>query len=287
MTTLPGGVAKMWQDNALLLSLSQKSERLLLLNLITEEHGRLQSKMVLEAGHQTMLLPGSKLTIEYSPGDMGKLGTVKLLTVDGGVLGDGKDDTPIALVAYVNRMLTDLLIPEEPAQAIYAETEQLFTSLAVNDRRWPVHFARWEMAVIRDLGFARGFDRCRSAYNHGEQIYFSPAKGQAYPRDEVGAFLDQMMPVPAVLMGAKNASVTDVRQALDLTKLIYEKFVCQELGVEALSERREKILKSFRRFRTIPEAKADMAPGTMSEEDRKRRLHSLRPLLVQSRGSVT
>lgn len=274
-----------WDDEALLLSLTQKSKTRLVLNLLSADHGRLQCKMKLDPNNKLMLLPGSKLRVRYIAGELGKMGEVFLDDVDAGILTDNADDIAIVVILHVNKMLSDLLEPDVPARSIYAETLELFMSLAVDDKRWPIHYARWEMALIKDLGFARGFDRCRSAYQHGEAIYFSPRRGMPYPRDEVGAFVDKMMPVPAILMGARNATIVQVREALELTSLIYEKFLRPELDVGPLGDRRAQIAQESMKFRTLPTARKDTKPGEMSDEDRRRRMESIQPLMVQTRAS--
>ena len=234
-----------WRDNALMLSVRKKSSSKLQLNLLTEKHGRVECLLDLKANKDVLLLPGCFMDISVAPSGIGQVAIEELHQVDGGSVAKSADDVSLQILGYANKFLTDILHPGEPCKSVYAAAQILFDSLANEDRRWPLHFVVMEMTVLCFLGHDGGVERCRSAFNHGDTIYLSPRSGRAASRAEAGAFLDRMIPVPGILLGQKNGNMIDVRQSMDLTKLLFTKFACPAIGSEGLPESREKIEKGI------------------------------------------
>ena len=175
---------------------------------------------------------------------------------------------------------------EEPAKDLYASFENLMNSLITEDKRWPLLYANWEFTLLSALGYLRGLRECLPDYRHGDAIYLAPTTGRLYPRERVGAFLDRMLPVPGFLMGARNGSIVEVKQAMKLNSLMFETFALEESGKDALPVIRQDVLETIEDVASIPVLPKNLVPA-IDEEARKKRLLSLRPLLVSKRVNPT
>lgn len=274
-----------WTDRAILLTVAKVNNRTLVLEVLTENYGRCRAIASLEAKEAPVLLPGSFLNIHCTSDGMGQPLSAKLLEISGGIIADSPNDVGLLALSSAKDLMVAFLDEEDPVPEIFDATYAMMRSLVAEDKRWSVHYALFEFAVLTELGHIRGMSQCLPAFRHGETIYLSPKTAKAVTREQAGAFLDRMIPVPGILMGQRNASVVEVRQALELTQMVMERFAMPTVGMSGLPGARSDLLRAFQRVRQIPKA-ADVAkPGALDDQARRRRMMSSTPLLVASRGS--
>ena len=274
-----------WTDRAVLLSVATAEKESLIIEVLTEHHGRQSCLLPQGTSSTTMLLPGCSLRLTHRSGDLGELGHATLHDVDHGLIGDSDDSVSIRIMAHVRQMLGTILEAEEPAPKAFYATRRLVLSLMAEDGRWPIYFAQWEVTLLSALGFSRTLERCRPAYHHGEAIYFSPRTGRAVTRSEAGAFLDRMIPIPRLLMGARDASLAEVRQSLELTGLFFDRFAAPSLGVGQMPGTRKRIIAALDEVKTLPRGAAQTR-GELTDEEHRRRLSAMRPLMVSRRVTL-
>ena len=273
-----------WTDDAILLSVAKVAKTALLMDALTRDHGRCQAVITLKGAKLPTLLPGSFLRLAFSPGGAGKHGAGKLLDVSGGLFAESAESVELAVIQAIKDMSLAFMPAHEPLPDIYQATEGLLNSLLCEDRRWPLHFVRWEFTLLTALGHVEGAARCSSDFRHGEAIYISPRSGRMATRTEAGAFLDRMLPVPSFLLGARNATIVEVLQGNDLSQALFERFLMPEAEVEQLPASRAYLIERMRMIRTIPATKADRQP-VIDEEARRVRMRSARPLMVSNKVS--
>ena len=274
-----------WQDTALMLSVAKQSSSTLLLNILSQNHGRCQCHLNFNPSEVQMMLPGCELDITCLDSDNGKLPEIQVHEVNHGVIVQDHEGPELIVVQCLNDMLSEYLDPDDPNQALFEASIALTRAMEGSDRRWPIKYVIWELALLKALGFTDRFKRCQTEFRHGETIYMSPRTGHVASRLEVGAYVDRMIPVPGLLMGAKSGSLTDVRQALDVLSKLYEQYVSPELHVETVPSVRHKVLVHIEQVKTMPPPEKVQKTAYVSEEDRRRRLLAMRPLMVSARSS--
>ena len=271
-----------WTDKAILLTVAKTGQNTLVLEAFTREHGRCRCVSEIDKQKMPILLPGSFLSIRYESSGAGKPGTAELLEADGGIIAETTKDAPLVVLTCVKDLLCKLMPLGDPAPKLFDVFEKLMISMISEDGRWPVNYALWEFTLIQALGHIQGMSECLPAFRHGDLIYLSPSSGKLYPRERVGAFLDRMLPLPGFLMGARNCNAVDVRQALQLTAVLYENFVFPDANVDDLPPTRLDLLAIVRKIQAIPPAPADKVP-VVDAEARRKRLLALRPLMVSNK----
>ena len=271
-----------WRDEAILLTVAKAAKRVLLIESLTLSHGR--CRMLVRMGDQEapLLLPGSFLDIGYTAGAPGQLGEGRLLDVSGGVVAETQSSVSLSVVAAFKDMTCLFIAEGQPMPRVFAPAQELLESLSVEDQRWPLHYGFWEFTLFEAMGHIDGVRRCLPAQRLGEAIYLSRRTGKVVTREEAGAFLDRMVPLPGFLMGQKTATIVDARLGFDLNTLIAEQFALAGKGGGTLPPSRAVVAKALQKIQQIPPIPAN-GPLPIDEEARRKRILALKPLMVASR----
>lgn len=279
-----GGYDVSWTDRAVLLTVAKVAKRTLVLEVMTENYGRCRAVATLEGKEAPVLLPGSFLNINCRSEGFGEPLRAELIEISGGIIAASPDDVGLLALAAAKDLMVSLLAEEDPAPEIYDAVNALMSSLVNEDGRWPLHYAMFEFALMMELGHVGNIDVCLPAFRHGEMIYFSPKTGKAVTREQAGAFLDRVIPLPGVLLGQRNGNLIEVRQGLELTEMLLTRCAMPAIGVPALPSTRPPLMQAFKRVRDIPKAKVDHGGPKVEDDARRKRLMSSKPLMVASRG---
>ena len=80
-------------------------------------------------------------------------------------------------------------------------------------------FVRWELALLRDLGFGLDLERCAVTGAREGLAFVSPRSGRAVAGDAAGAWETRLLPLPRFLVGGEDgeASPDDLLAGLRLT----------------------------------------------------------------------
>lgn len=273
----------MWSDTSLMLSVAKKSSSELLLNLLTKNYGLRTCTLKLDPTDIQLLLPGCELEVSGQITGTAGIIDLKIDDVSHGIISERVDDPAILIIQHLNETIKDMVLPSEPQQELFQASIDLVRAMEYQDGRWPLAFIHWEIALLDALGYMRRFKRCQGDYRHGEAIYISLKTGKVVSRQEAGAFLDRLEPVPSLLMGARNGTLADVRRALDLTCQLFEEFACQDLGSDRMWGTRDKVMRLIGEISHMPEVPQEPKGQVLDEDERKRRIAAMHRLVVGGR----
>jgi DNA repair protein RecO (recombination protein O) len=234
-----------WRDEGVILAARRHGESAAIVELLTAEHGR-HAGVVKGGGSRRMaplLQPGGQVAVEWAARLDAHIGTFRLDLVrsrTAEVMGDGAALAALASVAA----LALAALPERAAHpALYARTVALLDMLG-GGADWPVAYARWELALLGELGFGLDLSRCavtgaagdRAA---GELAYVSPRSGRGVSREGAGAWADRLLPLPPFLLDdARAAEGAALADALALTGFFLERRLAPTLPRERLPSAR-------------------------------------------------
>lgn len=92
------------------------------------------------------------------------------------------------------------LLPErDPHPALYAVYDRLVTGIP-GLAGWPGDMARFELALLQELGFGLDLDRCAATGQRADLAYVSPKSGRAVSRAAAAPYADRLLPLPAFLV---------------------------------------------------------------------------------------
>ena len=222
-----------WEAEALVLAVRPHGESSAIIDVFSKEHGRFSG--LVRGGNsrrlRPILQPGNMVTATWRARLSEHLGTI---TIDAGrayaaeALGDAK------LLAGLSSLCALMLItPERQAYPRLFDTVQIVLSALDDEALWPVLLARFEMALLDEVGFGLDLSSCAATGSIEQLEYVSPRSGRAVSRDAAQPYLDKMFPLPSFLTDpSAEAEPEDVRHAFELTGHFLERRVYLPNGMK-------------------------------------------------------
>lgn len=232
-----------WRDEAILLAARRHGEGDAIVELLTAERGRHCGVVKGGAGRRLgpVLQPGAQLEVEWRARLETHIGTARvepLRARAGAIMADGR---ALAALSAAAALLIAFLPEREPHPALYAATGGLFDALAAGED-WPPLYARWELALLAELGFGLDLDACAATGATEDLVWVSPRTGRAVSREAGAPWADRLLPLPAFLRAGGPATPAEVAAALQLTGFFLERHAAPAFGVERPPRARERLV---------------------------------------------
>lgn len=216
-----------WQDQGIVLSSRPHGEHAAVISLLTRDHGRYAGYVhgARSSKNAAACEPGTLVEAEWNSRTEGQLGSYTLSSLQG--FPALVMDDPLKLTALQSACaLCDLCLPErEAAPGLFEGLAALFSIMQAQDDAgvWGAAYVMWEIALLRELGFALDLTRCGGGGDARELAYVSPRTGCAVSYQAGEPYKDKLLPLPGFLKpngGAGDAG--DVTAGLALTAYFLE-----------------------------------------------------------------
>lgn len=235
-----------WHDEGLVLSARPHGETAVVADILTRAHGR---HLGLVYGGRSrrirpLLLTGNHVEVTWKARLSEHLG---FFTLEARRLYAAEVmDRPLALLGLQALAGLARLLPERDAYANLFEVAIFVLEFMREDDVWPALLARWELALLEDLGFGLDLGSCAVTGSAQSLIYVSPRSGRAVSADAGAPYKDRLLKLPAFLRGVGDgASPGDVLDAFALTGHFLEQRVLQPRG-EAMPDARTRLVAELR-----------------------------------------
>lgn len=235
-----------WSDEAIILSVRPHGETSAVAELFTRNHGRhlglvqggrsRRLRPVLQAGNEVEATWKARLS-EH----LGQLAIEPVRSHAATAL-----DRPLALKGLSSLAALLRLLPErDPHPALYEVTLFVLAYLD-EDEVWPAVYARWELALLSELGFALDLTKCAQTGVTENLHYVSPRSGRAVSAEAGAPYRDKLLRLPAFLRGtgATRLAPGDLADALALTGAFLETRVAEARN-ERLPAQRERLVEAL------------------------------------------
>jgi DNA repair protein RecO (recombination protein O) len=205
-----------WQDAGFVLAARRHGESALVVELLTQEHGRHAG---LVRGGQSprwraMLQPGNEVAAVWRGRLDEHLGTIgcELVRAHAARLLD--DPGRLAGLTSAAALVVAALPEREPQPAAFASFARLVQALdsAID---WQTHYVRWEQNLLGALGFGLDLASCAVSGATTDLAYVSPRTGRAVSRTAGLPYSDKLLRLPEFLW--RNAPADEGQLALGLT----------------------------------------------------------------------
>jgi len=207
-----------WQDEGLVLAARAHGENDAILTALTFEHGRHLGLVKGGIGRRTrpLLQPGNRLQLTWKARLPEHLGHYALepMQLFGGRLLD--DPLRLAALGAATALLDETLAEREPHPQLYAGLLKLLEAMLA-DPRWLETYVRFELLLLRDLGFALDLETCAVTGATQDLAYVSPRTGRAVARDAAGELAPRLLPLPGFLGADVPAMFSDILAGLRLS----------------------------------------------------------------------
>jgi DNA repair protein RecO (recombination protein O) len=237
-----------WTDEAIVLGMRRHGEANAILEVMTRAHGRHLGLVRGGAGSRLrpILQPGNGVGVTWRARLDEHLGH---FVVEGMRLRAGAFMTA-AHAAYGITHLAALcrLLPErDPHEAVHEALEAVLDHL--DDRRLAAALvARFELALLGELGFGLDLDQCAATGALADLIYVSPKTGRAISRVAGAPWRDRLLRLPAFLHEDGAPAPDDITAAFALTGFFLVRHVYEPRG-GVLPDARERFIAAVLRER--------------------------------------
>lgn len=230
-----------WRDEGILIGVRRLGESAAMIETLTATHGR-HAGVVKGGASRRMapiLQPGAQLALHWTARLETHLGTFRVEPVRSrsAIMGDS---AALAALGAVVSLVSAALPERAPHPALYAATVALL-DLMEEGGDWMSAYARWELALLADLGFGIDLGACAVTGASEGLAFVSPRTGRAVTREGAGEWESRLLPLPEFLLAPGSpANGPALAEALDLTGYFLERRLAPTLMRETLPPARSR-----------------------------------------------
>ena len=222
-----------WEAEGLVLAARTHGESSAIIDVFSRAHGRFGG--LVRGGNsrrlRPVLQPGNMVVATWRARLSEHLGTI---TVDAGRAHAAEAMSDAKTLAGLTSLCALMQItPERQAYPRLYDTLMLVIAAMDDADTWPALLARFEMALLEEIGFGLDLSCCAATGVIEQLEYVSPRSGRAVSRDAARPYLDKMFVLPQFLLDpSANASDEDVQKAMELTGHFLERRVYLPNGLK-------------------------------------------------------
>lgn len=223
-----------WTDDGIVLGVRRLGEGSVIVELLTREHGRHLGLVRggTSARMRPVLQPGNSVRAVWRARLDEHLGNYMLEAL---TLRAAQLMTSSHAVYGVTHLgaLARLLPERDPHEGLYEMLESALDEFG-DARHAAVQLARFELAMLAELGFGLELSTCAATGVTEDLIYVSPKSGNAVSRSAGEAWRDKLLRLPAFLRGdvdeLPQPSDDDLRDGFALTGMFLLRHVLEPRG---------------------------------------------------------
>ncbi|HMK90919.1 MAG TPA: DNA repair protein RecO [Methylocystis sp.] len=188
-----------WRDKALVIGARRHGETSVILEVLAKARGRRLGLVRGAAGPslRAALQPGNDVEAQWSARLDDQLGTFVVEPARmraASLIGDALALNGLATLCALLRQLPE----REPCEDIYEMAETIADRLSDRGQA-PALLARFELALLRALGFGLDLSACALTGASEDLAYVSPRSGRAVSRSAGAPWRERLLPFPAFL----------------------------------------------------------------------------------------
>ncbi|GIX12096.1 MAG: DNA repair protein RecO [Paracoccaceae bacterium] len=223
-----------WTDEGIVVACRRHGEDGAIVELFTPSRGRHAGYVPGGAGRRLrpVLQPGAQVAATWRARLAEQTGIFRIEPVRPRAALLFEDPPALAALASVAALLSWALPEREPHPALYGATVAVMDRLGAPG--WQAAYARWELSLLRELGFGPDLSACAVTGGREGLAHVSPRSGRAVSRAAAGRWADRLLPLPAFLTGPGPEGPGEVAAALEMTGFFLEHWLGAALERRAL-----------------------------------------------------
>ena len=235
-----------WRDTGFVLTARRHGESALIVELLTEAHGRHAG---LVRGGQSprrraLLQPGNLVAVAWRGRLPEHLGAFEIELLRPHAAGLIDDPDRLAALSSAAALIALALPEREPHGDVFQDLGRLIAMLDSAD--WPAQYVAWECALLAALGFGLDLTSCAATGVNDDLAYVSPRSGRAVSRSAGTPYHDKLLPLPGFLWRDAAAAPGDILAGLGLAGYFLYHHLLEPQG-RVLPEARVRLVERMRR----------------------------------------
>jgi len=215
-----------WTDEGIVLSARSHGETSAIACLLTRDHGA-HAGLVrggLGKRHRGVLEPGNLLKATWRARLSEHLGAYALEVIRAGAAPFLDDPSRLAAISAACAVCEASLPERQPHSAVFEGLSVFLETL--ESESWPSVYVKWEMGLLKELGFGLDLSRCAATGANDQLAYVSPKSGRAVSLSAGEPYKKSLLPLPAFLLNAGGEGAPrDVVNGLNLTGYFLDRHV--------------------------------------------------------------
>jgi len=217
-----------WEAPAIVLDARAYGEGGAIVTLLTEDHGR-HAGLVRGGGSRAQTAvwqPGNLVEVRWVARLADQLGNLAGELVHPTAALVLEDALALALLTGACAVAAEALPEREAYPALFRGLLPVIAHLAAGVETVLPDYLRWEVLLLRDLGYGLDLERCAATGVTEGLTHVSPRSGRAVCADAAAPYADRLLALPAFLMDpAAPSGWADWDAALRLTGYFLERDV--------------------------------------------------------------
>ena len=198
-----------WNDIGIILSAKKYGEKGLIINILTETHGRYvgwinnyKNKSILSS-----VQPGNLVKVFWKSRIIDQLGNFKIEEISSisGKIFDEK--LKLQALTSLCSLLEKFLPERQNYSEVFDATKAFLNLLAINNdidnKLWIKGYVKWEIGLLSSIGFSLNLEQCTVTGQKNNLYYVSPKTGKAVSKEGAGKFAPKLLRLPTFLGGAE------------------------------------------------------------------------------------
>jgi DNA repair protein RecO (recombination protein O) len=165
-----------------------------------------------------VLIAGNVVEAQLSARTEGQLpqAVVELVHSRGPLLSE---PLPAAAIEWATALTATALAEGQPYPLLYQALEGLLDAIeaAPSANGWGAALVRYELLVLREMGFGLDLDQCAVSGSNDNLVAVSPRSGRAVSATEAEPYAGKLLPLPKFVREGGEASWGDIAAGLALT----------------------------------------------------------------------
>lgn len=188
-----------WRDEGLVIGARRHGETSVILELMTARHGRVSG--VVRGGRSRRMQPalqaGNGVAAVWRARLEEHLGALSVEPTQARAAALMGSEAALHGLSWLCQLLR--LLPEREAHPGIYETALLLCDHFCEPRIAPMLLVRFELALLRELGFGLDLSQCAATGETRELVYVSPKSGRAVSRTAGEPWRERLLPLPGFL----------------------------------------------------------------------------------------
>ena len=220
-----------WNDEGIILSAKKLGEKGLVVNILTEKHGRHVGwiNMYNSKSISSNVQPGNLVKVFWKSRlieQMGKFKIELISSISGKIFDERlKLQSLISLCSLLEKFLPE----RQNYSEIYIATRAFINLLVINEddinNQWLKGYVKWEIGLLSSIGYSLDLKQCAVTGSKNNLCYVSPKTGKAVSKDGAGKFAPKLLKLPFFLGGVEIKELSiyeDILIGLNITTYFFK-----------------------------------------------------------------
>ena len=196
-----------WNDVGIILSAKKYGEKGLIINILTETHGRYvgwinntKTKNILSS-----VQPGNLVKVFWKSRLIEQMGNFKIeqiSSISGKIFDEKlKLQALTSLCSLLEKFLPERQVYPNVFDATKAFLKVLAIHNEIDNKQWIKGYVKWEIGLLSSIGFSLDLKQCAVTGQKNNLYYVSPKTGRAVSKEGAGKFAPKLLKLPMFLGG--------------------------------------------------------------------------------------